>query len=667
MSVQQDSPPQSVFVPSDFRRERRSPEGMVRSTSSNQSLSSMRRASQPSVDRAIAGSSGNPATPKSRSTPPAEKGAVHNAARRASHSPVLESPQRPDVSRMSHDVTRRSALQEEAARSWDSYQPRPVSSSTGISSGSSLTKAALAKMPAASSSQSASAPPSPTFRAQYEPSLPSLSLGDDGVLKHIAPSRSSVVRYSMSTLSTASPISVQGVTDDDATQRLLAAAEAADSRSRSPVTRIPQPPPSAPLPSTSNEKSAKERREQLKRAQKLVSLLGGEILSEGEGHEIVRLRERDSNRPPLLVRRSSDPFETLAQAKLALEEQIAREGSPSASRQSKLALRRRSRGKTIIAAPALDLPRNVGPKAAAVLGLEAPLPWQVNSAPATPAGPVGAKAAALLGMDRVDLANAHDKSNTEPRRSASVAFKTSGTRAASLGKGKADQVHVIGFEAKSALEQTPDSEPESPSVLGDDEERTAAVQREERRRRVAKISRWLGAVVPPHLISSGEGSAAPAYGAGQAPHLEGSDYYSGQPASSERGSSGLGRAKAATLAKLRRPSVDQDATIDANYSRPLQSPPDALSPRERIANVRRANTLTKRFGEAPPQQLFAASAGSGSDTSTGPLRRHRHTQSAALPLASTQPEEAEDAPTQQVPQGARHSDDSQQYRQSIGR
>ena len=81
----------------------------------------------------------------------------------------------------------------------------------------------------------------------------------------------------------------------------------------------------------------------------------------------------------------------------------------------------------------------------------------------------------------------------------------------------------------------------------------------------------------------------------------------------------------------------------------------------------RAKRRSRWMREAPPQQLFAASAGSGSDTSTAPLRRHRHTQSAALPLASTQPEEAEDAPTQQVPQGARHSDDSQQYRQSIGR
>ncbi|KAK0540088.1 hypothetical protein OC842_000662 [Tilletia horrida] len=269
------------------------------------------------------------------------------------------------------------------------------------------------------------------------------------------------------------------------------------------------------------------------------------------------------------------------------------------------------------------------------------------------------------------------------------------------------------------------------------ERRAQAQQREERRRKVAKMTRWLGVVVPTELVTSprvplhsprirrslseetspradrpaqnrsewmtpyglsphnaGTGIGAALHGVnsdevknkmakvagrliklggtGQSGDQSTASVTNGCPsASTSSRTNGLGsgvppsgadlsaleltaaNSKAAAYKQLRPQALDLSSTVlqrartlgigstspnaigDDDEDSPLTpvSRVNALSPRERIANVKRANKLERVFGEAPPHVLFAAGAGA----SPGPRGMHQHSNSAPVTPQSAGP------------------------------
>lgn len=210
-----------------------------------------------------------------------------------------------------------------------------------------------------------------------------------------------------------------------------------------------------------------------------------------------------------------------------------------------------------------------------------------------------------------------------------------------------DSDSIVGVEEK--IDTVPSEfEPASSNPSTDTNEISdlSYRQREERRRRVRKISSWLGAAVPPHLISPNpvlvlaQQKAASGYNLDEAPPLPFSDYMSGSPITmldkDRRSSDGLisstgsafrplNKAKAAVNAKFNKmvhppyhserishlspPAFQEQISIEGNIT--------PLSERERQENVKRNLKLNSVLGEAPPKDLFATFA------SSPPVYSHR--------------------------------------------
>ena len=145
------------------------------------------------------------------------------------------------------------------------------------------------------------------------------------------------------------------------------------------------------------------------------------------------------------------------------------------------------------------------------------------------------------------------------------------------------------------------------------EDTATSAHRTERRRRVKKISRWLGAAVPPHLVMPNPDlqqrtTSASGYNLDEAPPSPFADYMSGSPllqsggAEHVAGSSSrpLIKARAVVHAKLAKKANHSiiSSQSEADYTRVV------LSEQDRASNVKRNHKLTSVFGEAPPQDLL---------------------------------------------------------------
>ncbi|KDN47347.1 hypothetical protein K437DRAFT_99902 [Tilletiaria anomala UBC 951] len=235
-------------------------------------------------------------------------------------------------------------------------------------------------------------------------------------------------------------------------------------------------------------------------------------------------------------------------------------------------------------------PVNVQPKAAAVLGLE---PGSNRPSPAACAAVTTIAATQTQNSASTipkSLQKLHLRSQASgPKRVASHTYPSSAGFGTGVGNNSGGPL--------SALD-----------ALG---ARTNTLSREERKKKIAKLSRWLGAVVPPEMIVSG--------------HLV---QDATTPTAESATSSPFSASTAGLLKALRRDGYGSGvaaAAVDEGNSRQLQftntadlkspsSLPEAeqgfassFSARERFASVKKASKLEKMFGEKVPLALMIAS------------------------------------------------------------
>jgi len=442
---------------------------------------------------------------------------------------------------------------------------------------------------------------------------------------------------------------------------------------------------------TSNCLSSDEKMNQLKRSQKLATMLGGEWWREVDQDRMDRetnsspLRGASTKRLPLL-RRQSDPLHlnSMIQARkhdLGAKTSIARplreeeqreETNVFASLRWKPLLSKRSRssfnlkqdllssastsGVTSLSPPPLD----IHPKAAALLGLclapEPPLSEGHHLSNAAGKQKKMEKSFTGLGDNRLS------SSSIELLRDSD-----------SIMAEELEQDRMINAE-ESTKKMSPMAFNNAHGEDSEEDQVLTVFNREERRRRVKKISRWLGAVVPPHLIlpnpenNPSQQSAASGYNIDDAPPSPMTNYMSGSPTFANEkirtspealiGVAGnaakpLIKAKAVVNAKLGKKANVETNERGLQFSSPIQQPRHAKDDNptsssttftggEKMASVKRNHKLTAVFGEAPPQDLFTPVATplqrefegkrfqhrSSASLSSGPvLEGHRESQS----------------------------------------
>ncbi|CEH16579.1 hypothetical protein CBOM_06515 [Ceraceosorus bombacis] len=562
--------------------------------------------------------------------------------------------------RMGHD--QQGGLRQEAAQVWKQYQAR--SPFAPRMSGDSLTKSALRAAPS-----SASTPVSPT--RSDDPGTPTYPL--DGASEG-ARTESPTERRSRETFASRLSLNLGSggfyLGDEDGwKERLLTGnsdPESSSSKLASPRQlqesgrSLSQPSSSTmPVPQTCNELTHDERRQQLRRSQKLVSIFGGELFGEGEDRaaehdDANRKASRRATALSTTLRRQSDPMETLHTARSQVhKEKISVE--PSGFSRARSVLRRRSRSVINIGQiqPASVFPTNPSNTAMSHLSHETRPPNLTS------------KAAALLGLD---VPGTGDREHVGSHRSSGasrtglkvvppISYRTlfnvahSNIPAAPYSAFPRLTNALDGNDLWSAVDSPPTLQADTTSVQSgpkfapDAIHRDASIDqsnssssleiladhslelddfplggpREERRKRVAKISKWLGAVVPPHLVSpSLDSHTGPAYMLGDEPHMQEVDYFSGAPTAADSDSestrSGLNRAKVATLRRLKREPQGSIVPAPGATSFTETEPRTSLlrlssssnSSNDHFTNVRRAQTIQKKFGEAPPHGLFGS-------------------------------------------------------------
>lgn len=420
---------------------------------------------------------------------------------------------------------------------------------------------------------------------------------------------------------------------------------------------IINPVKSLPLPETRNEMTLDQRRERLRRTQKLARMLGEEFL--GEPEEIIddspvdssALRRRHAH--AALARRKSDSVYFRSSSSFDFQRGT---GTGSGSCQVDTAFepsRIRSRTLTAAASDPLTSSRPSSPSyprgAHTAMsrkerarnafkgqkeGGAHPM-MRTHSDPSAgvsltpPPLDLNPKAAAVLGLD---VGEGYDASPRE--RLADVVSRHSEASAAVNNLSGHPHLYEKSINAaRSSLGSSLANEVQEADARDQEgQQRKATAEREERRKKVAKMSKWLGEAVPVELV---------------APRLAGDDLLdwldqdarvlelndrslTGLDSGSPTSPGGLGIvAKATGLGKLgrltsvKRPNKDLSVVVDG----PRDAGP-ALSPRERFANVKRANKLERVFGEAPPQQLYCHH---NSVTTPSPTRSRKHAHSVSVP------------------------------------
>ena len=341
---------------------------------------------------------------------------------------------------------------------------------------------------------------------------------------------------------------------------------------------------SAMLPSTNHTLTAHERTAQVRRNQKLAKLLGEESIGTLSSSTQAPSRSAvDAADPGFLERRSNSyPLETgidpaarfLAPKTFAERSEDTRGSiSPTLSQRSSIDATLSRKRSISFSGTSLNLsPQGAShrPHSIYLSSFIAPSeqPVTLSTAYLRPdANPVNVKpkAAALLGLDP----GSNHPVSTLP-----------GERSPTLPKSL-QKLHLRSqsFTVGNKGGHTPDHSgtPRQFNELS----RTNNLSREERKRKVAKLSRWLGVVVPPEMIVSG-----------QLQHdVEGITGF--------HSASGLRR-------MLRRDASDPQDTFAAIVNQEIGMSSD-LSARERFASVRKASKLERVFGEKVPPPLLIAS------------------------------------------------------------
>ncbi|PWN92037.1 hypothetical protein FA10DRAFT_81499 [Acaromyces ingoldii] len=444
-----------------------------------------------------------------------------------------------------------------------------------------------------------------------------------------------------------------------------------------------------PRPEMRNDLTSEERREQLRRAQKLASLLGGEVLASSDGEDAGReaLRhKRSSPRIPGLPRRQSDPFDVLMHRSVIASSPSSREESRYSIHASKAGPRE---DETAPGPTTSTLRARRSRSALGLVGRERSSSISSPLAPTQPPLDIHPKAAAILGLPHSKGLFAFRPSVTTPPAStngdddneihAKGQNSATSDSVASWVTSQLDQDHEADQDKDDVGATTLPSSRDSIEMLESDDDAVAedqeeqglslrqgsrvlgeAIQRktfdstlltssspawirEERRKRVTKITRWLGDVVPAHLVthsSEPQRTPPPAYFFDEMPPSALVDFASGTPLISRSSSSSssaqknnhdatessspirpIAKAKAAVNAKLSKSRNGPRAPLllDTSHKNlsspqfanvPKSAPPtvdDAhrLTAKEHSDQVRRASKLTSLFGEVPPQPLFA--------------------------------------------------------------
>ncbi|SNX81703.1 uncharacterized protein MEPE_00408 [Melanopsichium pennsylvanicum] len=257
----------------------------------------------------------------------------------------------------------------------------------------------------------------------------------------------------------------------------------------------------APLnrPETSNQLSAEQRRQQVRRTKKLTQMLGEEMLL---------ATNTTGNRSNLAQQPQSLGSSTdLRRKKYRPQSMPFSNGAANATGGKTRALSRKllqSRGHSVkswnqsfseLGQPPLSAPAGLNRKAAAILGL--PHPYSSS--------------ALIRASDEGMVQDAEELDEVEEINPFTRPFIPSGLEEFNEYTPKVDQLAAFSAAAldEGASPTLPQDGPFRPfdrshldQALAMSEGRKLAVARDERRRRVAKMSRWLGEAVPAELIMS---------------------------------------------------------------------------------------------------------------------------------------------------------------------
>lgn len=260
-------------------------------------------------------------------------------------------------------------------------------------------------------------------------------------------------------------------------------------------------PTAAPRPETSNQLTAEQRRQQVRRTKKLTHMLGEEMLL--ASNTLPSRTHRASVSSDLRGKHRPQSMAFAADLTASNPAFASITGNKTRTLSRKL-LHSRSHGTKsldralcdMMMQPAASAPASLNRKAAAVLGIAHPYaPGAYNRAS------VEEMLASDEELDRLTdrqprtfiPSGLEDFNEPTPKVAQLAAFS-----AAALDEGASPTLPQDGpFRAfdQSYLDQ----------ALAESESRKLAAARHERRRRVAKMSRWLGEAVPAELIISGAG------------------------------------------------------------------------------------------------------------------------------------------------------------------
>lgn len=365
---------------------------------------------------------------------------------------------------------------------------------------------------------------------------------------------------------------------------------------------------------TTNQLTSEEKVGQMKRSNKLANMLGEEWLQQASNCDDQHYQINITTSSPLKdivarrnhhkQRRQSEPLGTPF-----LEIVTSRE-------------RLRSSSDAYMLEPAPPIHLKEKAKSASTSPLSTTCP------PLTPL-PLGVhpKAAALLGLCVVpDAASALTyQQNIEDKM-----MPVNPTSSSSLEMLKDSESLFSMDKTYAELERLKMQDENGGSIDEVEPDEDAVLSREERRRRVRKISRWLGAAVPPHLVQPFPINGQPrqqvgsGYNNDDAPPLPMTDYMSGMPLYHRRGSSEnkwhnasnsatkpLIKAKAAVNAKLHRKQIDEGSNITSFTpmegslsSNGMSKLTNGFQLEDHKTSVKRNHKLTAVFGEAPPAGLL---------------------------------------------------------------
>lgn len=374
---------------------------------------------------------------------------------------------------------------------------------------------------------------------------------------------------------------------------------------------------------TSNELTNDEKMDQLRRSQKLASMLGEDWRREREGDWL----ETSNYSSPLkgitfkkdvLLRRQSDPLHLYPssqdRASCRLDETSDDERKTSRAlmtpRWKPAHSKQRSRSSIDLKQDFSSPPLGIHPKAAILLGL----------------------CVFPNGNSNSDLAlikqQADDPMASRGRYDSYSSVEMLKDSDSIMGVD--DITEEDSFGRNTELDGKSRTASFASSTAASEDTDYSSTLREERRRRVKKISKWLGAAVPPHLISPHLDSGfahqrtASGYNLDEAPTVPFIDYMSGSPINpldknrrfsdgllnNSNGSGPLIKAKAAVNAKLNKMVHPSSNERISHLFAPLLEQQSVmankatLSERERQDNIKRNLKLTSVLGEAPPKDLL---------------------------------------------------------------